>query len=474
LEDAGAKTELVWISDDMDPFRSVPADMPEELANYLGLPACSIPDFWNCHESFTEHFENKFIQQLKTLLIEPKILLGIEMYRKGMYNEMIKLAMEKRNEIAKILNKFRKEPLPENWYPVNIICENCGKISTTKIISYDPKSAKASYVCSEEEVLLHKKHEVKGCGFIGESSVLNGRAKLTWRVEWPARWVFLKATCEPFGKEHAAAGGSWDTGKEIVKLLGWKPVYPVIYEHFLVEGKKMSKSKGNVITVPQMLKYLKPEQIRYWMLQGRLTIAKDIKLAQLVPQITNEFDKAERIYFGLETTKNKRKDQNFKRAYKLAITKPKKSSIQIPFEILVEIAKILPEKEQIEFAIEKLKEFGYVKKVNATIKKEIEKRLNFAKNWYEDFGKPKVIEKIELTEKERDAVAELIKTIEIEVDGEELQTKIFEIARLHKIKPEEFFKLIYKIILKSEAGPRLGPYIIRIKDEVIKKLKEVL
>jgi lysyl-tRNA synthetase class 1 len=278
------------------------------------------------------------------------------------------------------LNKFRKEPLPENWYPINIICENCKKISTTRIISYDSKSAKASYVCSEEEVLLHKKHEVKGCGFIGETSVLDGKAKLAWRVEWPARWVFLKATCEPFGKEHAAAGGSWDTGKEIVKVLGWIPPYPVIYEHFLVGGEKMSKSKGNVITVPQMLKYLTPEQIRYWMLQGRLTIAKDIKLAQLVPQTANEFDKAERIYFGLETTKNKRKDQNFKRAYKLATVKPKKSNIQIPFEILVEVAKILPEKKQVEFAVEKLREFGYLKKVRTTIKKEIEKRLKILEN----------------------------------------------------------------------------------------------
>lgn len=236
----------------------------------------------------------------------------------------------------------------------------------------------------------------------------------------------------------------------------------------------MSKSKGNVITVPNMLKYLTPEQIRYWMFQGRLTIAKDIKLSQLVPQTANEFDKAERIYFGLETTKNKRKDQNFKRAYKLATVKPKKSSIQIPFEIMVEVAKILPEKNQLGFAIEKLKEFGYVKRVSDVIKKEIKKRLDFAKNWYEDFEKIKLMERIELTEKERDAINELIKTIEIEVDGEELQTKIFEIARLHKIEPEEFFKLIYRIILKSETGPRLGPYIIRIKDEVIKKLKEVI
>jgi len=474
LEDLNVPVELIWISDNMDPFRSVPIDMPKELANYLGVPACFIPDFWKCHKSFTEHFEDKFIKQLKTLLTKPKILFGSEMYKKGMYNKVIKLAMKKRNQIAKILNQYRKKPLPKNWYPINIICEKCKKNPTTKILNYDEKTATAEYVCSKEEITLHGKYEIKGCGFRGKTSILNGRAKLAWRIEWPARWVFLKTTCEPFGKEHAAAGGSWDTGKEIVKVLGWEPPYPIIYEHFLVGGEKMSKSKGNIITVLDMLKYLTPEQIRYWMFQGRLTIARDIRLDNLVPKTADEFDKAERIYFGLETTGDKRKDHNYKRAYELATIKPKKTSVQIPLKIIAEVIKILPEKNQLEFAIEKLKEFGYVKKVSATIKKEIEKRLKFAKSWYEDFEKPKIVEKIKLKRKDKDAISELIKTIEIEIDEEELQTKIFEIARLHKIKSEKFFKLLYKIILKSEKGPRLGPYIMKIKDEVIKKLKEVI
>jgi lysyl-tRNA synthetase class 1 len=451
--------------------------MPKELVNYLGVPVCFIPDFWGCHSNFAEHFEEKFIQQLKTLLVEPKILRGIEMYKKGMYNDVIKLAMKKRKQIAKILNKYRSKPLPEDWYPLDVICEKCGKISNTKIISYDEKKAVAEYECVEEAALLKKKYEVNGCGYKGKTSVLNGKAKLTWRVEWPARWVFLKTTCEPFGKEHAAAGGSWDTGKEIVKLLGWKPPYPVVYEHFLVNGQKMSKSLGNVITVPDMLKYMRPEHLRYWMFQGKLTIAKDINLKQMVPLLWNEFDQAERIYFGLESSGNERKDQNFRRAYELAVVKPKKPSpVHIPFEVMVEIVKILPEKNRLEFALKKLVEFRRIKQVNKDIEEEVSKRLEFAKRWYEDFLKAKVqSEKIKVDEKGKMAIEELIKAIEREDDGEKLQKEIFEIARRSGIEIQEFFKLIYKIILNSDRGPRLGPYIIESgKEEIIKKLRGVI
>ena len=474
LKSMKVAAELVWISDDIDPFRSVPQDLPKELENYLGIPVCFIPDFWGCHSNFAEHFEEKFIQQLKTLLVRPKILKGIEMYKKGMYNSVIKLAMKKRKQIAKILNKYRATPLPEDWYPVDIICEKCGKISNTKIISYDEKKAVAEYECIEEAALLKKKYEVNGCGYKGKTSVLNGKAKLTWRVEWPARWVFLKTTCEPFGKEHAAAGGSWDTAKRIVKLLGWKPPYPVVYEHFLVKGQKMSKSLGNVISVPDMLKYMKPEHLRYWMFQGRLTIAKDINLKQMVPPLWNEFDFAEKIYFGLESSGNKRKDHNFKRAYELATVKPKKPSlVHIPFEVMVEIVKILPEKNQLNFALKKLVEFKRIKQINKVVEDEVSARLDFAKRWYEDFLK--VEERIELNEIEKKAVEELIKAIEKAEDGESLQKEIFEIARNSGIEIPQFFKLVYKIILNSDKGPRLGPYIFeRGKEEIIKKLKEVI
>jgi lysyl-tRNA synthetase class 1 len=476
VRDLGEKSELIWISDNMDPFRSVPEGMPAQLADYLGIPAAHIPDIFDgSHRNFADHFEQKFLQHLESVYVKPKVLLGVEMYRNGMYNAVMQIAMKKRKEIAAVLNKFRKEPLPDTWYPVDVICDNCGKIATTKILSYDEEKAEAEYFCNPEEILLHRKNPVRGCGHHGKKSILNGGGKLTWRVEWPARWVFLKATCEPFGKEHAAAGGSWDTAKEIVKILGGRPPFPVVYEHFLVKGEKMSKSRGNVITLPDMLRYMKPEHLRYWMYQGRLTIAKDINLETMLPMLFDNFDKAEKIFFNQLTTGNKRKDNNYRRAYQLACKKlPKRPDMHIQFAKLAELVKILPEENQIEFAIKKLKEWKIVKNVTSSDKKELATRLRLVKNWYEDFHKPE-IEKISLKEEEKSAVRHLIEIIQEEADGEKLQRKIFEISNEHNIAPAEFFKIIYRILLKSDKGPRLGPYIIaRGKEEVIKKLKEIL
>ena len=470
-----APAELIWISDDMDPFRSVPADLPKELEDYLGTPVYNIPDFWKCHKNFAEHFESKFIKQLEAAKVKPKILLGIEMYRKGMYNDVIKLAIEKRKEIAEILNKYRSTPLSEDWYPINIICNKCGKIATTKILSYDKKRAEAEYICDSETVLLHRKNPVSGCGYRGKISVLDGNAKLSWRVEWPARWVFLKTTCEPFGKEHAAGGGSWDTGKEIVKILGWKPPHPLIYEHFLVNGEKMSKSKGNVITVSDMLRYMTPEHLRYWMFQGKLTIAKDINISKMIPHLFDEFDKAERIFFGKETTEDKKKDNNYKRAFELSVIKPKKKLLlKIPYESMVQIVKILPEKNRINFVLEKMKEFGYKEKIKENQIGYLEERIKLMENWVKDFQKEDV-KSVEIKEEDKILIKKLIEKISALDNEEELQSEIFKIARESGEKPIRFFKMIYRILINSESGPKLGHYILTAgKNEIINKLKAVL
>ncbi|MEM7824768.1 MAG: hypothetical protein QXO27_02230, partial [Candidatus Aenigmatarchaeota archaeon] len=112
--------------------------------------------------------------------------------------------------------------------------------------------------------------------------------------------------------------------------------------------------------------------------------------------------------------------------------------------------------------------------VTDKIKKDVEEKLAFAKSWYEDFGKVSEI-KIELTDGEKNIINELIDIIKEEYDGENLQTKIFNLINKHNSDPKKIFKKLYQILLKTDSGPRLGPYIIeRGKEEVIQKLKAVL
>jgi lysyl-tRNA synthetase class 1 len=397
------------------------------------------------------------------------------MYKKGMYNSVMKVAISKRKEIAEILNKFRTIPLSEDWYPIDVVCDKCGKIATTKILNYDEKTSNVEYVCNPDMILLHRKNPVQGCGHTGKKSILNGGAKLTWRVEWAARWTFLKATCEPFGKEHSAAGGSWDTAKEIVKIFDRNPPYPVEYEHFLVNGEKMSKSKGNVISLLDMLQYMKPEHLRYWMYQGRLTIAKDINLKNMIPRLFDEFNKSEKIFFGKYSTENKRKDNNYKRAYQLSnYIIPKRPSFYIEFEKMLELVKILPEKDQLDFVILKLKEWDSSIKVSPFDKDDLSKELGFVKKYYSKFMRSEITG-MKLNENERYVIKDLIKSIQQSKNVEELQESIFEIPGEHNMSMGEFFKVIYEILLNSNRGPKLGPYIFQVgKEEIIKKLESVL
>lgn len=474
IQKLGKPADLIWISDDMDPFRSVPAGMPNEMEKYLGVPASMIPDLWgNCHQHFTEHFEEKFLKQFEKLGIRPIVKKGIYMYRNGEYNESIKTAMSRRDIIINILNKFKTAKLDDDWYPINIICENCHKISTTKIKYYDSKTFSVEYECEAGEKVLHKKNVINGCGYKGVVSILNGNSKLTWRVEWAARWGFLRSTCEPFGKEHSTAGGSWDTGKEIAeKVFEYKPPYPVFYEHFLVNGEKMSKSKGNVITVDDMLRYMTPEQLKYWMFQGRLTISKNIVLKDIVPRIFADFDQAEKVYFNPGIVFDERERSNLISAYQLATyggNADKEYIKTVPFETLKEIVRIMPEEGGEEFFKKKMLESGF--EMDESFMRKNADRIVFVRRWVEDFDRQ--TPSASLGDLDRKTLEDVIKSIKDAKDAESLQSELFDVAKRNNMKTSDFFKLMYGVLLNSERGPKIGPYVFETgKEYVIDKIKK--
>ncbi|MCW1301464.1 MAG: lysine--tRNA ligase [Candidatus Nanoarchaeia archaeon] len=469
LNDLGKKAKLIWVSDDMDPFRSVPLGFPEEFKDYLGFPVSMVPDPHGCHESFARHYELLFLNQLKDLEIRPKPYFGIEMYRKGMYNKSLRKAVELRKEIMKVLNKYKKEPLPENWYPFNIICEKCHRISTTKVVTCD--GIEAEYFCDPQETILHKKYIVRGCGYRGKVNILDGNAKLAWRVEWPARWAFLKCVCEPFGKEHAAHGGSWDTGKELVKLFGWEAPVPVIYEHIQVMGEKMSKSKGNVITIPMLLEVMSAPEIKFWLNFGKITKAKDINLRDLPLHNAFEFDKAEKIFFGVYSTNNPREDLNYKRAYEISTNKEFHRPLNLEYDFAALLSQLFGCK------LEKVKNVlirtGHYQG-NGETDRRIKLRLKNAFNWVQKYAPENYRlkgegTKVELNELEARQFRELMKVIEEVEDSEVLQQRIYEVARIGDVK--EFFRKCYLALIGKGEGPRLANLIIALgKKEVVKRL----
>ncbi|WP_456472451.1 lysine--tRNA ligase, partial [Methanocaldococcus sp.] len=181
----GGEGELIFIADTFDPLRKLYPFLPKEFESYIGMPLSEIPCPEGCCESYADHFLNPYLESLDDLGIELKLYKAHECYKKGLYDEKIDLALKNRDKIRKILNKFRKDPLPEDWYPLFVLCENCGCLKT-KVLSYE--DGKVKYVCEK-------------CGYQGETKPFKGRAKLPWRVDWPARWSIFNVTLEPMGKD---------------------------------------------------------------------------------------------------------------------------------------------------------------------------------------------------------------------------------------------------------------------------------
>jgi lysyl-tRNA synthetase class 1 len=478
LKDSGVKSEFIAYSDNRDGLRKVPLSLPESLEKYIGAPVTDIPDpFGKCHNSFGEHMSSLLLDALNKAGIEYKNHSATEDYKNGVFNKQIETILLNAEKAGKIVKKITGSEKFIESLPYLPVCGNCGKIYTTRSYQLLPKEHKVLYVCDQEftgkNVNTGKEILVKGCGHKGEASYFNGSGKLSWKVEFAMRWSALQIVFEAHGKDIL---DSVKVNDEIAgQILNFEPPLHVVYEMFLDKGgKKIAKSYGNVFTPQVWLDYGNTQSLILLMLK-RFEGTRELDVTD-ISRYMDELHKLERIYFDLEKADTEKDLINLKRLFEYVyfLKQPKKPSVYIPYEMMVEIAKVLPEKNQLEFALEKLKESGHVEKLTEIDKEKIKAQLEFAINWVKEFEKPEVTE-VTISGTEKNAIKKLIEVIEEEKDGERLQTRIFQIAKDFNIQPVKFFKTIYQILLKSERGPRLGPYIIEIeKKEVIEKLKKVI
>jgi len=460
LISAGKKVRYIHSWDDYDRFRKVPAGIPEDFEKYIGLPVTKVPDPFGCHSSYGEHFEKEFEESSKKIGIQPEYVYENKKYRNCEYSEEIKTALENKEKIKEILNRFRKEPLSESWWPIQIYCEKCGK-DNTHVTEWDG-NYKIKYKCT--------------CGFENEFDFREkGIVKLRWRVDWPMRWNFYKVDFEPGGKEHSTPGGSRTTAEIISEeVYNYKaPIYQM-YDFIILKGfgGKMSGSKGNVIALPQLLEVYLPEVVRYFYASTRPDAEFSIPLKDdEVFKVYEDFYKCERIYFNSETVGDKKKDMHWKRVYEMSVVDkpPENLPVQIPFRFMAYLVQFYQEKEKI---IEKLKETGHIAKIDPEDEKRIDGLIYCSKKWVENWAPEEYkfelqMEKhFEPNEEEKKAIQMLIETI----------SQNFEENDLYKIGKEsglkgQFFKLCYKIFLKKEQGPRLYQLLHLVG---IKRAKEIL
>ncbi|MCP8320754.1 MAG: lysine--tRNA ligase, partial [archaeon] len=243
------------------------------------------------------------------------------------------------------------------------------------------------------------------------------------------------------------------------------------YEMFLDKsGKKISKSLGNVFTPQTWLRYGSPQSLLLLMFK-RVAGSRNISIDD-IPSYMDEYDLLEKVYFGKIKIENPSKLMKLKGLYEYVnLLKPKeKPSIHAPYKMLVQLASIAPKKNHLEYILNRLYEYKMVREAT----KELIQRIELASNWADDF---KTIErrKLILKDNEKRAIKELSEFILKVKDAEKIQEEIFEVARKNELGPPILFKLIYKTLIGSDRGPRLGRYIVDIgREEVARLLLEQL
>jgi lysyl-tRNA synthetase class 1 len=430
------------------------------------MPLCRIPDPFGCCESWSEHFTKVWMDGVVALGMNPKLYSVNDLYLQGKFEPYIKMVFEKRKEVGAIVAKFQKTK-SKDYIPFDAICSNCGRLANVDDFNLDEKTV--HFVCGGKAI---KKKRTEGCGT--EDWVPWSEGKLQWRFEWPALWGIFHTTFEPFGKDHAE--GSWPSGQEIArKIYNIEPPIPFVYEFFLVNGEKMSASVGNVYIVQDMLKILEPEIFLYFYTKrpGR---QRNLDLKNIY-YLVDDFEHAERVYFGLEE-ENEKEKKSLSRMYEAVMQKiPEKPPIRIPYKFAAVVAQISSEKNVIEI----LRRTGHIKgDISEEDRKLILRRLWYAKNWVENYAPENKIEINdtipeyikEKTKQFRESIIELAENLKNDMTEEKLYSLFFEICKKYEIDTKEFFKAIYQILISKDSGPRLAPFILALGKERVKNILE--
>ncbi|MDI6730745.1 MAG: lysine--tRNA ligase [Candidatus Altarchaeum sp.] len=476
------KVKFIHTSDDRDPLKDIPIrimDLDSKwhetknlgLEKFLGMPLCRVPDPFGCCSSWSEHFTKVWIEGIKMLGIEDmEIYYNDDLYKQEKFDPYIKTIFENREKVSEIVKKFQ-ETKQENYIPFDAICPDCGRLAN--ISGFNPNSNTVKFKCGGKEI---KKKKTEGCGYEGEADIAEG--KLQWRFEWPAQWGIFNTTFEPFGKDHFE--GSWKSGQVIAReIYNIGPPIPFVYEFFLVNGEKMSASKGNVYVTQDVLKILEQEVLLYFYTK-KPEKQRDLTLAEIF-RLVDEFDNVEKIYYGVEEGRTEHETEDAKRMYEMCINK-KFSAIpkRLPYVFASTLSQIYGEKAT-EKVQEMNKKAGQILYDDDLAKIRLEKAGNQANLYIPESEQIKIIDDEEAQKIYLgldDKIKELLnKFAEMRVEnlsGKEITLKIGELIKASEDKELliKFYKACYMLLFGKEKGPKLAGFIDTLdKDFIIKRFK---
>lgn len=469
-KERGMDVEFVFIVDTMDPLRKVYPFLSDGYEQYIGHPLARIPaPDENGHPnseggSYADYFLRPFLKALERIGVNPRLIDNHDSYCEGKFAEKSKIACEKAAEIREIIESISNRELSDDWFPFNPIGHD-GSMDNLIVTGYE-----WPYVHWEQN------------GEPGKSDIREGEGKLPWRVDWPAKWGWIGVTCEPFGKDHGAAGGSYETGRVISELFSDIPPMPLTYEWISLKGKgAMSSSSGNTIGPLDALELVPPEVLRYLIARAKPSKAIDFDAGMGLVDLADEYDRL--LARDLDSELN---DDDLSRRQKVAlesalgalrmsrISESEKGE-SVTFRHLALVAQIREDDEDV-FAT-----------LGVNRSSSLELRLRLMRNWIhsEHFPEEMRIRVLEQPDTEACATLEsehwecidaLIKGFsEIDWNTEAIGACIGESSRAAGHGPRQAFRALYLTLMAKERGPRLAPVLAAMeREDILNRLQASL
>jgi lysyl-tRNA synthetase class 1 len=298
-------------------------------------------------------------------------------------------------------------------------------------------------------------------------------------VEWPAKWKLFGVTCEPFGKDHAAAGGSYDSGVRLVReIYKTEPPHPVPYEFIQFKGKgQMHKSTGNVVTGTDALLITPAPVLAFSVLRYNPERHIDYDPGMGILDIVDEFDKVESLYFNGGADE---KEKDLLRAYEIAQPSSvrAKMPLQVPYRHLVGVAQI---SNSFEGVVNVLKRSMSIEDISTEDLEVLQQRLGCVRHWLNAFASEEVLftvsperPDVEITEEEKAYILQLRERLATtEWTGDSIHDAIYETAKERGLQPKAGFQALYRLFIARRSGPRLGFFLSTLdQDFVLRRLSE--
>lgn len=446
-------TKLFVVSDDMDGLRKVPDNLPnpEMLKEHLGKPLTAVPDPFGTHESYGHHMNARLRAFLDHFGFEYEFKSATDLYKNGVLDEYLLKALVKYDDIMALMLPTLGEERQATYSPFLPICQKTGKVLYVPVIRRDENAGTITYLNDNVEETIR---------------VTGGNCKLQWKPDFGVRWAALDVDFEMYGKDHLANGPLYS---KICQAVGGNPPRQLFYELFLDhEGKKISKSKGNGITIDEWLAYAPTESLSFYMYQSPKK-AKRLHF-DVIPKSVDEYLTFLDKFFSQEL-----QDQLSNPVWHIHNGKPQKQELfGISFALLINLACACnpSDKSVLWGFISK-----HVKGANPKDAPYLDMLVDFVLRYYNDFVKAKKVYRKPTEEDKKilDEIIAVLSALDKNVDAQEIQNAIYQVGKnSHYEDLRAFFQTIYEILLGQSQGPRLGSFIALYGiDETINLINEL-